>query len=226
MTEVKNHLLFIDGKQVPYKSSPNVGGTIVPKYLIMHYDAAVNETSAVEWMTSKKSGVSAHLHITRTGKVTQIVPFNIKAQHAGVSEWKGIKMLNGHSLGIELQNNGSEEYTDVQLKVAEQVAEALVKAYALTDVLGHSDISPGRKIDPGKHFPMSLFKTAVMGLKCATKTTTADVHIREGAGTTFKALAVLKKGTGVEVSVEKDGWSEVSVTNLGLKGWVSSKYLT
>lgn len=226
MVEVKNHRLYINGKPVEYQPSPNTGGSLVPKYLIMHYDAAVNETSAIEWMTSKKSGVSAHLHISRSGKIVQIVPFNVKAWHAGTSEWKGLKMLNGHSLGIELQNNGSEEYTDVQLKVAEEVAAALVKTYNLKDVLGHSDISPGRKIDPGKHFPMSLFKTAVMGLKCVTKTATANVNLRGGAGTTFKILSLVRKGTSVEIISEGDGWSNVEVVNLGLKGWIASKYLT
>lgn len=160
--EIRNHILFIDGKQVDYRPSPNIGGVITPQYVIVHYTAAQTANSAISWMLSKQGGVSAHLHIARDGKVVQLVPFNIKAWHAGVSTWKGLTGLNSHSIGLELQNDSKEDYTPLQLEVTKDITKALVSKYAIKDVLGHSDISPGRKVDPGPKFPMGLFKAAVM----------------------------------------------------------------
>lgn len=124
----------------------------------MHYDAAPNATSAVNWMTNPASKVSAHLHISRDGVVTQLAPFNFICWHAGQSKWNGLTGLNNYSIGIELQNTGKQDYTPVQIETALAISRALVDAYTLEDVLGHSDISPGRKIDPGVMFPMNRFK--------------------------------------------------------------------
>ena len=162
MIEIRNHILFIDGKQATYKASPNVGGVITPQYLIIHYTAAKTANSAISWMVSPTSQVSAHLHIARDGSVVQLVPFNIKAWHAGKSAWNGLDGLNSYSIGIELQNDSIEDYTVKQLEITAEIGKALVAKYALKDVLGHSDIAPGRKVDPGPKFPMKIFKDSVM----------------------------------------------------------------
>lgn len=162
LVEIRNHILFLDGKQVDYRPSPNIGGVIVPQYAIIHYTAAKTANSAISWMLSKQGQVSAHLHIARDGHVVQLVPFNIKAWHAGVSSWKGLTGLNSHSIGFELQNDSTEDYPIKQIEVSMDICRALVSKYNLKDVLGHSDISPGRKVDPGPKFPMKLFKAAVM----------------------------------------------------------------
>lgn len=91
--EIVNHLLYNQGKQVTYKQTPNHGGVYVPKYLIIHYDSSSNETGAISWMVSPTSKVSAHLHITRSAKITQLAPFNIVCWHAGKSTWDGISGL-------------------------------------------------------------------------------------------------------------------------------------
>lgn len=162
MIEIRNHILFIDGKQVDYRPSPNHGGIIAPQYLVIHYTAAKTANSAISWMLSKEGGVSAHIHIARDGKVVQLVPFNIKAWHAGASSWKGLTGLNSYSIGIELQNDSAEDYTVKQLEVAAEISKSIVSKYSLKDIVGHSDIAPGRKIDPGPKFPMQLFKAAAM----------------------------------------------------------------
>ncbi|MBE8712525.1 N-acetylmuramoyl-L-alanine amidase [Sphingobacterium hungaricum] len=146
---------------VAYKATPNVSGKINPIYIVMHYDAASNATSAINWMTNPKSQVSAHLHISRDAVVTQLAPFNVKCWHAGVSSWKGLSGLNSYSIGIELQNDGKQEYTAKQLEVAKIVCMALICAYPIKEILGHDEIAPSRKIDPGKHFPMAEFKELV-----------------------------------------------------------------
>jgi N-acetylmuramoyl-L-alanine amidase len=158
---IQEHILFINGKRVDYRPSPNRGGIITPQYIIIHYTAAKTANSAINWMLSKQGGVSAHLHIARDGSVVQLVPFNIKAWHAGLSAWNGLTGLNSHSIGIELQNDSKEDYTPIQIDVAKDISRALVAQYNLKDILGHSDISPGRKVDPGDKFPMKLFKSAV-----------------------------------------------------------------
>lgn len=158
---IKDHILVINGKRVDYRPSPNRGGIITPQYIIIHYTAAKTANSAINWMLSKTAQVSAHLHIARDGSVVQLVPFNIKAWHAGLSAWNGLTGLNSYSIGIELQNDSKEDYTPIQIDVAKDVSRLLVTQYNLKDILGHSDISPGRKVDPGDKFPMQLFKSAV-----------------------------------------------------------------
>lgn len=162
MIEIRNHILFIDGKQVDYRPSPNIGGVIIPQYLIMHYTAAKTAASAINWMLSPMAKVSAHLHIAKDGHVVQLVPFNIKAWHAGQSAWNGLTGLNSYSIGIELQNDSIEEYPVKQLDITAEISKVIVAKYSLKDVLGHSDIAPGRKIDPGSKFPMKIFKESVM----------------------------------------------------------------
>lgn len=225
--EVRNHLLYDEkGRQVTYKSTPNRGGIYVPQYLIIHYDAAANSTSAVNWMLSPKSKVSAHLHIDRSGNVIQLAPFNIVCWHAGQSYWKGLTGLNQYSIGIELQNTGTQEYTPIQLQIAQEVAAALVRYYQLKDILGHSDIAPGRKIDPGKQFPMVQFRLAsgVAG-NVQIKRTSGTLNLRTGAGTSFPIIIELPKGTEVNIIAESGQWVKVFVCSLKVQGFVNKSYL-
>ena len=105
--------------------------------------------------------VSAHLFIRRDGEVIQFVPFNRRAWHAGVSEFCGRERCNDFSIGIELEGTDDQPYTDVQYQVLDGVIEALLKAYPSIEpqnLLGHSDIAPGRKTDPGEHFNWSALE--------------------------------------------------------------------
>ncbi|MDR2274484.1 MAG: N-acetylmuramoyl-L-alanine amidase [Sphingobacterium sp.] len=160
--QVKNNRIYNnDGTPVEFRPTPNKGSTISPIYIVMHYDAAPNATSAINWMTDPKSQVSAHLHISREGEVTQLVPFNQKAWHAGVSKWRGLTGLNSYSIGIELQNTGTQQYTDIQINAAIEVCKTLIANYPIKEIIGHSDIAPGRKPDPGSQFPWAKFKPLI-----------------------------------------------------------------
>ena len=159
--EIKDHILFDGCKPVAFRATPNVGGALAAQYVVMHYDAATNATSAINWMTDKASKVSAHLHISRDGVVTQLAPFNRVCWHAGKSSWKGLTGLNSYAIGIELQNDGRQPFTAVQLEVAKSVCRALVAGYGIKEIVGHSEIAPGRKPDPGPLFPMADFKALV-----------------------------------------------------------------
>lgn len=230
--EVRNNMLL----GVPFKKSPNQSGNIVPKFIIAHFTASSTADGAISWMTDAKSEVSAHLHLDKKGDFVQLVEFNKRAYHAGKSEYKGVSDLNWHSIGIEIQNRGKvngvyEDYTEEQIKSFIEVSKALVKAYpAITDIAGHSEIAlpRGRKDDPGPKFPMERVRREVFGKqdsKVDTKRTTADLNLREGPGTQYKVLEVLKHNSEVNVLSEDNGWSEVFICTSKTKGYVSSKYL-
>lgn len=235
--EIKNHLLFEDGKQVEYRLTPNLGGTKNPLYIIAHFDAASNSTSAVNWLTQKGSGVSADLHITKAGKITQMAPFNRVTWHAGASTYEGLTGLNKYTVGIEIENRGKvngvyENYTKIQIDKFVEIGRALVKAYpSIKKVVGHEDIATprGRKDDPGPKFPMAEVNRRIFegesSVESKVKKTTGDLNLRSGAGTSNSVVRVLPKDTEVYVLSEKDGWSQVVVCSLKLDGWVSSTYL-
>lgn len=99
--------------------------------------------------------VSAHLLIKRCGEMTQFVPFNQRAWHAGISEYKGKTKCNDYSIGIELEGYESCEYSDNQYQQLNEVIKTLIDHYpdlSKDQITGHSDIAPGRKIDPGDSF--------------------------------------------------------------------------
>jgi N-acetyl-anhydromuramoyl-L-alanine amidase len=99
--------------------------------------------------------VSAHLFISRRGRVRQYVPFDLRAWHAGASRFDGRSRCNDFSIGIELEGCDERAFEPVQYRRLAQVARALMQAYPAIEpsrIVGHSDIAPGRKTDPGPHF--------------------------------------------------------------------------
>jgi N-acetyl-anhydromuramoyl-L-alanine amidase len=108
--------------------------------------------------------VSAHALIGRDGGVTQYVPFGARAWHAGPSEYRGRAACNDFSIGIELEGADDVPYTDAQYESLTQVVGALLAAYPLLSanhIVGHSDIAPGRKTDPGAVFDWGRFRAGV-----------------------------------------------------------------
>jgi AmpD protein len=99
--------------------------------------------------------VSAHLLIDRDGIVTQYVPLDRRAWHAGKSEFRGRSNCNDFSIGIELEGLDTDIYTDAQYLALAEVTRAIMQAYpgiGVDKITGHSDIAPGRKLDPGPGF--------------------------------------------------------------------------
>ena len=110
----------------------------------------------------KNLKVSSHLLIDRFGKVIQFVPFNKSAWHAGISFFKGQENCNDFSIGIEMEGSDSTEYTNEQYESLKELTLSLMKAYPkieLESIVGHSDIAPGRKTDPGKFFDWARYKS-------------------------------------------------------------------
>ncbi|MBT6141198.1 MAG: 1,6-anhydro-N-acetylmuramyl-L-alanine amidase AmpD [Nitrosomonadales bacterium] len=105
--------------------------------------------------------VSAHFVIERTGSLIQYVSAVKRAWHAGESFWNGRSDCNDYSIGIELEGSDNIEYTDIQYAKLNALIECLTEAYPIKDVVGHSDIAPKRKTDPGPSFrwdKIKLFK--------------------------------------------------------------------
>ena len=96
--------------------------------------------------------VSAHFFIRRDGSLIQFVPCEQRAWHAGVSNWQGRERCNDYSLGIELEGSDHDTFTTAQYATLNALLQALKAAYPITDVVGPSDIAPGRKTDPGPYF--------------------------------------------------------------------------
>jgi N-acetylmuramoyl-L-alanine amidase len=99
---IKNHRL----EGVNYIPSPNKGKPINPRFIVQHYTAGYTASSAIDTLTRKGSGVSAHIVVDLDGTITQLVPFNVAAWHAGPSSHMGFTGLNSHSIGIEIVNIG------------------------------------------------------------------------------------------------------------------------
>jgi N-acetyl-anhydromuramyl-L-alanine amidase AmpD len=151
--KVRSHWLFKDNEQVATKLTHNFSsGTISPTLVIIHYTGTNSDQSALSWLTQSGSGVSCHLLITKTGVVWQLAPFNLRAWHAGVSSYDGESDCNSFSIGIENTGIG-DNWPVAQIEANRQVVEALAIAYNIRDCVGHEDVAPGRKVDPGPNYP-------------------------------------------------------------------------
>lgn len=102
--------------------------------------------------TIKDLKVSSHFLIRRDGELIQFVPCTQRAWHAGASNWHGRERCNDFSIGIELEGSDFEPFTDAQYAVLSQLTQALQATYPIAEIVGHSDIAPGRKTDPGPYF--------------------------------------------------------------------------
>lgn len=99
--------------------------------------------------------VSAHFFIRRNGELIQFVPCDLRAWHAGTSNWCGREQCNDFSIGIELEGSDEERFEREQYERLNQLISALKQRYPITAIVGHSDIAPGRKTDPGPCFDWS-----------------------------------------------------------------------
>ena len=194
----------------PYRPSPNHGTALVaPAFLVLHYTGGLDFDNAVAWLSSRRTPAkasSAHLVIGRAGQIQQLVPFNVRAWHAGKSQYEvdghTFTGLNAHSIGIELVNPGYlrkradgqfvtatgghivapedvilaehknvkvshtfwHAYADQQLAALYDVCDALLAAYpSLDHIVGHDDIAPNRKIDPGPALDVERIAARLLG---------------------------------------------------------------
>lgn len=271
--EIKNHIL--KGKNIVVQNSPNHGGKFAEGALdtiIIHYTAGSSAESSVKTLCNPKIKASAHLVVGRDGSITQLVPFNTIAWHAGKSSHQGRVGLKKYSIGIEIDNAGRltksgtsyaawfgrkydvedvveavhrnesalsywHAYTEEQIASVNDICEELIETYQINSILGHEEIAPQRKSDPGPAFPLDKFREHLLmrnrsqedaaeparnfsdiGLVTASK-----LNVRETSRRNAKIIsAPLIKGTLVNIVGEKNGWYEVDIKT---RGWVKKDYI-
>jgi len=129
------------------------------KFIVLHYTGMNSESEAIKRLCDPSSKVSSHYFIKNNGDLLNLVPDLYNAWHAGKSSWKKFKSLNRYSIGIEINNPGHEfrykKYSSKQILSLIKLLKNLKKEYKIKkqNILGHSDISPNRKKDPGEKFP-------------------------------------------------------------------------
>jgi hypothetical protein len=156
-------LEILVGPQSPHKSSRRGKK---PVCTIIHYTAGASAKSSVDWFADPRARASAHFVIGRDGRVWRCVKLTEAAWHAGRAESPWGRDVNRHSIGIELANWGNkkgefEPFPEAQLVALEQLLERLKSwgyGEAASNLLGHNEVSPGRKIDPGPLFPWGRFR--------------------------------------------------------------------
>ncbi len=269
---IQNHLL--SGEGTSFKASPNVGSKFKAgslDSLVIHYTAGSSAESSVRTLCDPNSKASAHLVVSRSGEVIQLVPFDTVSWHAGKSEHQGRIGMNQFSIGIEIDNAGLlekhgttylswfkrpykeedvvfavhrneqvarywHEYTEAQILVVEALCELLVSTYKLKYILGHEEISPGRKVDPGPAFPLDKLRNRILNndrdndgkpdvVELAKEGITMGslLNFRDQPSTSSEMVAKpLKNGTLVKIISEQGDWYRVKVE---LEGWVNKKFV-
>ena len=140
------------------------------KFVIIHYTGMQSEIESINKLKNPNSKVSCHYLINRKGEIVQMVDDRKIAWHAGRSKWKNYKNLNKQSIGIELVNKGHQfgyqNFSKKQIKKLILICKKLKKKYLIKkeNFLGHSDIAPLRKIDPGEKFPWKILSNHNLGL--------------------------------------------------------------
>jgi N-acetylmuramoyl-L-alanine amidase len=137
--------------------SPNFGerrGGQQPELVVLHYTAMQGCAAALERLCDPVAEVSAHYLIDTDGRILSLVDERARAWHAGAGMWAGRGDVNSRSIGIELVNLGNEPFAAAQMTALEGLLTAVLARWALPPaaVIGHSDMAPGRKVDPGPRF--------------------------------------------------------------------------
>ena len=138
--------------------------------LVLHYTGMPSAQAAIDRLCDPASRVSAHYLIDDAGSITPLVPEDRRAWHAGVSYWRGHRDVNGRSIGIEIVNPGHEfgytDFPDRQITSLVDLGHEILDRHPIParNVVGHSDIAPARKQDPGELFPWSVLAESGIGL--------------------------------------------------------------
>jgi len=268
--KIKSHLLTGDTVN-KMKESPNQSGEFAKGNLdtiVLHYTAG-QATASINTLLNPKSNASAHLVVDRDGTITQIVPFNKIAWHAGKSSYNGRTGYNNYSIGIEIVNAGPltksgniyrswygeafnpsdvieaihrnqttakfwHIYTPEQITAVTELCSLLIEEYSIKYILGHEEVAPTRKTDPGPAFPLDKIRTQLLGgtsrvddteedLPDSGRVSVASLNIRTLPNSNAEVVAKpLTKGKKVTILSESNGWYNVKVE---IEGWVSSKFI-
>lgn len=201
--------------------SPNHGerrGTTRPDSIILHYTGMADAASALLWLANPIAQVSCHYFVFEDGRIWQMVPESRRAWHAGRSSWHGETDMNSRSFGIEIANVGHDlskmppepgaypDFPDVQIAAVIRLVADIKARWAIPDsrILAHSDIAPGRKVDPGERFPWARLAAEGLGLwpQAATAPANGPTYRLGDEGLPVAALQALfaRFGYGLDVT--------------------------
>ena len=182
--------------------SPNFDERTLPiSLLILHYTGMETGEAALKRMCNPEAKVSAHYMVEEDGRIFQLVDEGKRAWHAGVSEWQGETNINSNSIGIEIVNGGHDfpnedgslpPYPDTQIIAVIALCKDIESRHGRLTLLGHSDIAPMRKIDPGEHFPWSGLAAA--GLGYWPEVQSDDKRILFEPASRDRGVAILQRG--------------------------------
>ena len=155
-----------------FRPSPNIEPRkdgVKPDILVMHYTEMESAAKACAWLCDPRSKVSCHYLVDETGEIVQMVDEAMRAWHAGASSWQGETDINSRSIGIEIQNPGLRygyrEFPPLQMDAVIALSKDIIVRNTIMPerVLAHSDIAPGRKVDPGALFDWRLLHEEGVG---------------------------------------------------------------
>lgn len=271
---ISKHLL----QGLPYKASPNHGGTFandLPDAIIIHFTAGASAESSVKWLCNPQAKASAHVVVGRDGSITQLVPFNMVAWHAGTSCYGARNGYNKFSIGIEIDNPGRLRkteaatfqaafgrtyeaelvikavhrnehaesywlaYTEAQIEAVFELCATLCETYKIREILGHEEIAPGRKDDPGPAFPLDRLRQRLLfkgrdqdeiddqpAEPLLATVTASSLNFRATPSPDAAKIApAIPQGTLLEVldTQATPGWARIAFK--GKTGWVKADFL-
>ncbi|MDK3018142.1 N-acetylmuramoyl-L-alanine amidase [Pseudodonghicola flavimaris] len=140
-----------------WQPSPNFGPRrdgLRPELIVIHYTAMNSAAAALERLCDPAAEVSAHYLIGADGRLWQMVEEAARAWHSGAGSWRGQGDVNSRSIGIELDNRGDHPFSEPQMRALEALLPGLMRRWGIgpAGLIGHSDMAPGRKRDPGARF--------------------------------------------------------------------------
>ncbi|HEY0120594.1 MAG TPA: N-acetylmuramoyl-L-alanine amidase [Rhizobium sp.] len=182
-----------------------------PDMILLHYTGMGTAEGALDWLCRGESQVSSHYFVFEDGRVIQLVPEERRAWHAGKSLWQGEADINSLSIGIEIANaghpGGLPDFPDAQIEAVIELCRDCGRRWAIAParVLGHSDVAPVRKVDPGEKFPWARLATAGVGHWVEPAPITGGRFFQKGdVGQPIEALQSMLSlyGYGTEITGE------------------------
>ncbi|UTW56391.1 N-acetylmuramoyl-L-alanine amidase [Kordiimonas sp. SCSIO 12610] len=198
----------------PYPS-PNYNdrpGNCQPDMVVLHYTGMETGQGALERLCDPKAEVSAHYLIEESGETYQLVEPDKRAWHAGISHWQGRDNLNHYSIGIELVNPGHEfgyrSFPETQIACLLELLQTLKQRYGIKKhmYVGHSDIAPDRKEDPGEKFPWQQLASEGFGIWSEVNGNSQQALLDDSAAVSQREMIIVLQeklrsiGYGIEIS--------------------------
>lgn len=201
-------------------TSPNQDARKLPiTMLVLHYTGMETGQAALDRLVDPASKVSAHYVVEEDGNVVQLVDEGRRAWHAGVSFWNGVTDINSASIGIEIVNGGHDfdlpEFPRPQLTSVIRLSRKIVNAYNIHElnIVGHSDIAPARKKDPGEKFPWK--EVAKRGVGYWPSGVKPDQRVLFENGAADRAITILQRGLAfIGYDVEVNGQINAKTENV------------